>query len=240
MARTLSSLVTTLKDTNEARTAHLWKIVTADSTTFRFTDLPESYTFGGATWLPYLLWDSAVRYSRGLEVDGGVVRLSNIDLILAQNLRDTDFEGATATLEKFFLDAEEAVTIFQGRVLRAEVTDQAAEFRLGGDLDPTGRQFPKRNYSALCPWRFKGAECGYQDGVDPNDPGTGQPYEVCPKDFDACTDRGRTHRFGGFVHVTREVTEAVEGTGAVPPTVQTPQLPPGSVPDWARYGFDLP
>ena len=240
MPRTLSALVTTLKNTNEARTAHLLKIVTADSTTFRFTDLPESYTFAGATWLPYLLWDSAVRYSRGLEVDGGVVRLSNIDLTLAQNLRDTDFKGAAAPLEKFFRDAEEAVTISEGRVLRAEVTEQAAEFRVGGDLDPTARQFPKRNYSALCPWRFKGPECGYQDGVDPNDPGTGQPFEACPKDFSACTSRGRTHRFGGFVHVTREVTEAVEGTGAVPPTFQPPHILPGSANDWARWGFDLP
>ena len=239
MARTLSSLVTTLKDSNEARTAHLLKIVTADNTTFRFTDLPESYSFQGAVWLSYLLWDSAVRYARGLEADGGNVRLSNIDRTLAQNLRDTDFEGGTATLQKFFLDAEEAVTIFEGRILAAEITEEAAEFRLSGELDPTALQFPKRNYSALCPWRFKGPECGYQDGVDPNDPGTGQPFQTCPKDFAACTARGRTHRFGGFVHVTREVTEAVEGTGTVPPTL-APALPPGSPGDWSRYGFDLP
>lgn len=236
MARTLSSLVTTLKNANQARTAHLLKIV-GGAQTFRFTDLPESYTFEGATWLPYLLWDSAVRYTRGLEVDGGIVRLSNIDRTLAQNIRDTDFEGATAQLRKFFLDAEEAVVIFEGRIYQAEITENAAEFRLGIEFEPTAFEFPKRDYNALCPWKFKGAECGYQDGVDPNDPGTGQPFQTCPKDFAACTARGRTHRFGGFIHVTREVTEVIQGA----PAGEAPAGGQGEAPgDWSRSGLELP
>ncbi len=236
MARTLSTLVATLKNTNRARAAHLLKIV-AGATTFRFTDLPESYSFGGFTWLPYLLWDGQARYTRGLEMDGGLVRLSNIDRTLAQDLRDTDFEGAIALLQVLFLDAEEAVTLFDGRIFASELTESAAEFRLGSELDPTAFSFPKRDYSALCAWRFKGAECGYVDGVDPNDPGTGLPFVICPKDTTACAARGRTHRFGGFVHVTRDVTEAIQGTPAGEAPHGSRDDSPG---DWAGSGLELP
>lgn len=237
MARSLSTLVTTLKNTNQGRTAHLLKIV-AGATTFRFTDLPESYSFESATWLPYLLWDAAVRYTRGLEMDGGVVRLSNIDRTLAQNLRDTDFEGATAQLRKFFLEANEAVVIFEGRIFQSEVTENAAEFRLGSEFDPTAMQFPKRDYAALCPWLFpgvdggfKGDECGY---ISPPDPG---PFTTCPKDFSACTARGRTHRFGGFVHITREVSEVIQDAPAGAYPGGGHDTAPG---DWGRTGLELP
>lgn len=226
MPRSLSALITTLKNTNAARVAHLLKIV-AGVTTLRFTDLPESFTFDGGTWLPYLLWDGAIRLTRGMEIDGGAVRLSNIDLTIAQNIRDTDFEGAIATLSAFYLEANEAHPMFEGRITSALVVEASAEFKLAGFLEPTAISLPRRFIDPLCQWRFKSTECGYVGAET-----------VCNKTFADCTTRAQTHRFSGFVHITQALTDSVEPPTGVP---GGGTLGSGGGPgDWAKDGIVIP
>jgi phage-related protein len=101
--------------------------------------------------------------------------------------------------------------LFQGRISEIDVNEQDATLQLAGELDPSSAQIPQRKYSALCVWDFKDANCGYVDGVDPDDPATGQPFTVCPKDLPSCMARGRQQRFPGFLTITRDLTEAIEG-----------------------------
>jgi hypothetical protein len=125
-------------------------------------------------------------------------------------------QGQEATLERLFLQAGETVVLFKGRISEVEVDEQNATLTLKGDLDPTAAQVPARKYSALCVWDFKDGNCGYADGADPNDPGTGLPFVTCSKDLDSCKARGRSQRFPGFLTITRELTEAIEGNSPDP------------------------
>jgi len=125
-------------------------------------------------------------------------------------------QGVEATLQRLFLPANEAVILLRGRVGEVQLNERDATLTLEGDLDPTAAQIPQRKYSALCVWNFKDSRCGYTDGVDPDNPATGQPFTVCPKDLLSCQARGRQQRFPGFLTITRDLTEAVEGNAPDP------------------------
>ena len=220
MARALSAAITALKNTNVARTAHLFRIVPASGPTYYFTDLPDSFVFSAITWLPYLLWDGSVRYTRGLDVDGGTVRLSNVDLTLAKNIRDTDFEGAVATLWKYFIEADGFFILFEGRITSAMVSENSAEFSLVGFLDLTTTSLPKRDYSATCPWRYKGAECQAT-----------APEATCEKTFAACTTRVNTRSQKKCMLLIRPSERLAAFSSSRPGSDSAPP-PPG--PRWVR------
>jgi hypothetical protein len=141
------------------------------------------------------------------------LKLQNITLEAARLLKDqgSAIQGQEATLERLFLPAGETVVLFKGRISEIEIDERTATVTLAGDIDPTAAQVPTRRYSALCVWDFKGSNCGYTDGADPNDPATGEPFAGCPKDFGSCVARGRSQRFPGFLTITRELTQAIEG-----------------------------
>jgi len=147
------------------------------------------------------------------------VQLQNISLATAALLKSEGaaLQGQEATLERLYLAAGEALLIFRGRISEIALSDTAATLQLAGELDPTATQIPRRQYSALCAWDFQDSNCGYVPNVDPLDPQTSQPFTFCPKDFFSCQARGRQHRFPGFLHLTRELTESVEGAAPVLP-----------------------
>ncbi|MBI4459493.1 MAG: DUF2163 domain-containing protein [Acidobacteria bacterium] len=210
MARTLSSAIQALIAENRSHVCHLLSF-TVGETTYRFAE--DRIEFQGETWLPHLALRSPIRYTQKLAVEPVLAELQNITLETAAMLKaeQSDLQGAEAVLQRLFLKAGEAVILLVGRIGQVEVDERKAVLTLAGDLDPTAAQVPSRKYSSLCVWDFKDAKCGYEDGADPNDPATGQPFASCPKDFLSCQARGRQHRFPGFLHVTRDLTEAIEG-----------------------------
>jgi len=211
VARTLSATITGLIAQDTQRICHLLTF-TVGATTYRFTD-GDAINHLGNAYLSHLVFETGPRYSEKLRNEPVTVKLQNIDLATANTLRieGTGLQGQEATLERLFLAARETVVLFKGRISEMEVNDRDATLTLSGELDPTGSQVPKRKYSPLCMWDFKDVNCGYVDGVDPNDPGTGQPYAVCGKTFPECQVRSREERFPGFLHITRDLTLAIEG-----------------------------
>lgn len=231
MARTLSSAIQTLIAQDTSSVAHLLRF-TVGATTYRFAE--DQIEFQGNTYLPRLILPAAARYSHKLRMEPVTVELENITLETAAVLKaeKSAMQGMEATLQRLFLKANEAVILFIGQVGRMEIDERRATLTLVGDLDPTASQVPKRKYSSLCVWDFKDANCGYVNGVDPDDPATGQPFTICPKDFASCVARSREERFPGFIHVTRDLTEAVEG--------QEPDLEDGrALGDWDFWDEDL-
>ena len=208
--RTLSSAIQALIQHNTQRVCHLLTF-TVGATTYRFAE--DRITHIGNLYQPHLILDAGPKYSEQLQLHPVTVRLQNITLETARMLKDegTGVQGQEATLERLFLQAGETVILFRGRISEISVDEQEAVLTLSGELDPTSAQIPRRKYSALCVWEFKDASCGYSDGVDPIDPATSLPYTVCPKDLASCQARGRQHRFPGFLTITRELTESVEG-----------------------------
>ena len=210
MPRTLSANIQAALAGGKHQVCHLLSF-TVFGTNYYFAE--DQVTFLGNTYLPHLMLDSGIRLTEQLRVEPVTARLQNIDLQTAQtlDLERSDLQGVEATVERLYLAANEAVILFRGRIGEIQMDERTAMLTLEGDLDPTATEIPRRKYSNLCVWDFKDVNCGYVDGVDPDDPQTGQPFLVCPKDFLSCGARGREHRFPGFLHITRDLTEAIEG-----------------------------
>ena len=208
--RTLSANLQTLLAQNASSTVHLLSFAVG-ATAYRFAE--DQVFHQGNLYLPRLTLLSPVRLSNRLAVEPVTVALENITLQTAALLRAEQdaLQGAEAALSRLFLQASEALTLFVGRIGEIQIDEQRATLTLQGELDPTATQVPRRKYSSLCVWDFKDANCGYTDGVDPDDPATGQPFVTCPKDFLSCVARSREERFPGFLHITRDLTESVEG-----------------------------
>lgn len=82
-------------------------------------------------------------------------------------------------------------------------SQESVEFELSSPTDLNGIQFPRRQViQNACPWRYRGAECGYSDNryFDKNDNPTSDPNsDSCSKRFEACKLRfPDTQPFGGF------------------------------------------
>jgi len=215
MPRTLSANIQAALAGGKHQVCHLLSF-TVFGTSYYFAE--DQVTFQGNSYAPHLILDSAIRLTQQLQLEPVRVRLQNIDLQTAEMLEteQSDVQGVEATVQRLFLVVNEAVILFRGRIGEIQLTERAALLTLEGDLDPTASEIPRRKYSNLCVWDFKDSNCGYVNGVDPNDPQTGQPFLVCPKDFSSCRARGREHRFPGFLHITRDLTEAVEGQSKTP------------------------
>ena len=107
---------------------------------------------------------------------------------------------------------------FDGRVASCRIERRHAELVLISGLDPTARRIPERVYSQQCTWKFKSAECGY----------TGTEFTLCNKTLTDCTARAQTHRFNGFIHLTRELTEQIP-----------PVPPPAPVDPTGQFGDEM-
>lgn len=210
MSRTLPASIEALLEQGAHHACHLLTFAVG-AMTFRFAE--DHITHLGNLYLPHLRLEAGPKYSEQLQLYPVTVRLQNITLETAQWLREegASLQGQEATLERLFLEAGETVILFRGRISEMEVGEREATLRLAGELDPSAPRIPRRKYSALCVWDFKDDNCGYRDGLDPDDPATGQPFLHCPKDLESCKGRGRAHRFPGFLTITRELTESIEG-----------------------------
>ena len=207
MARTLSSTLQAVVATNAAATALLLDLTVAGTPHYIAT---RGLTFGGNAYVPELSAGSGnIRSLRSLQIDTAVVEWQNVDLTVSELIKSQLIQGSTAVLKRLYLPANEALTIFDGLVTDAQIEDRAASpvatLRLATKLDPTAVRLPARAYSQLCPWKFKSPECGHVG-----------PLQVCNKTFADCTTRAQTHRYGGFIQITRAVEESVPPPPPVP------------------------
>ncbi len=133
------------------------------------------------------MFDSPVRLSEKLQLDPVSLKVLNVDQAFAAilKLEQPDVQGATATLYRYFLTADEAVILFLGPVTAIPVDEDDVTMVLGGDLDPTASTVPKRKYLSV----------SSEDG----------------RTFDEWDGDGNKELFDGFLTITRELTEAVEG-----------------------------
>ena len=213
MARSLSAALTAVKNTNQAHT-HLLLDLLAGAQLLYFADM--TLTFGGNAYLPRLTFEDSLTQHRSLQLDRATVVVENGSLYFTELMKTVTLDGATATLRRLYSEADEAVTIFGGSIASVRIERRRAELVMTSGLDPSARRIPERVYSQLCTWKFKSTECGY----------TGSEFTVCNKSFADCTARAQTHRFNGFIHLTRDLSEQVP-----PPPQPEPADPSGEFGD---------
>ena len=191
--------------------------------------------WNGNSYKPWLVVDQAIQRFRSLQVDAATVKLQNADGQLEALIFAEKFEGASVRVLDILtaLNPVDAMELIRGVMTDRSSNQQSSEWQIVPIWDPGTVESPRRVYSRTCTFRFKGAECGYVDGVDPDDPGTGLPFVVCPKDFAACQARGRAHRYPGFIHITRELQQVF------PPRIATEDSTGHEDNPWARRFFEV-
>lgn len=198
MARTLHSAITEAVAGNEATTALLldWDL-TGDPQRWATRRL----TWGGESYEPRLDESGQVSLRRSLALDTASVRVENLTIEVSALLRSQFAQGTPATLRRLYLEADQALDLFVGRVAAIEVDEASREatFEIAGGLDPTQRQVPTHEYSERCRWKFKSPECGF----------VGETFDVCAKTLADCDERARRDSFGGFVHLDRALRESL-------------------------------
>lgn len=84
----------------------------------------------------------------------------------------------------------------------ANENPQLVEFELTSKLDLTNLALPRRQVLEHCPWKYRGAECGYKGSAyfDLNDNPTSAANDQCAKRYTSCTRRFTSGAipFGGF------------------------------------------
>ena len=84
----------------------------------------------------------------------------------------------------------------------ANENPQLVEFELTSKLDLTNLALPRRQVLEHCPWKYRGAECGYKGSAyfDLNDNPTSAANDQCAKRYNSCTKRFPSGAipFGGF------------------------------------------
>lgn len=79
---------------------------------------------------------------------------------------------------------------------------ELVEFELTSKLDLTNLGLPRRQVLEVCPWQYRGSECGYKGTAyfDLNDKSTTQANDQCAKRYSSCAKRFKEGLlpFGGF------------------------------------------
>ena len=107
--------------------------------------------------------------------------LSEFDLRMSRVVIKRTFDGLDLDVEG------NVVTIFEGVIDEYQLTKDYCKVVCKETLLNWDMTFPKRNYSTVCGFEFKGAACGY-DG----------PETFCDKSQETCTYYSNSNNFGGF------------------------------------------
>lgn len=132
-------------------------------------------------------------------MDGAVervsLRLDNTNLTMSGYVASYTFPGRVCTIKRIFGDllgsASYAMTVFAGVMGAPLVNERYLEVMVISPMARMSRQ-GGRLYQNLCPWEYKGTECG--------DGGTS-----CNKTLAGCIANDNVQRFGGFVYIPNRV-----------------------------------
>ena len=171
--------------------------ITTDVATHYFAE--EETDYAGNHYLPGLIVPEAIHRYRSLQADSASIALANT-LALEALLFAEKWDGAAVRILDYFTALGEGLTdaceLIRGLLNNREANQQLISWTIIPAWDAQQIQAPARDFSRTCSWRFNypagtDLRCGY--------PGSG--YTSCDKTFAACTARGQTHRFNGFLQV---------------------------------------
>src|SRR3990172_1379520 len=188
MSRTLTAgIAGAILDTKLQRAIHLLTF-TIGAGTYRFAE--DEVRYAGQLYTARLVMKDSIRHTQRPQLEPVTVKLQNIDKATADILQTegVDVQGVEATISRLYLPVNEALILVIAEITAIEVNEREATLTLSGDLDPTASMVPKRKYSPL----------------DSTDGKTFAEWAATP------------HLFDGFLHISRDLTMAVEGQGETP------------------------
>lgn len=126
---------------------------------------------------------------RDLSVDRATVTLANTDRMLSAILLANNERGKTVNIYLAGIDDDGTLIgsghAFRGMLSTYTIRDDVVELNLVTEMIMWKKRSARRA-GALCPWPFKGTECGYSGGES-----------WCDQTYDRCSTLVNTANFGG-------------------------------------------
>ena len=170
----------------------------------------EETDWAGNHYLPGLVVDQAIQYYRSQQADAGSLKLQNVDGSLETLLASERWQGGRVRMLEYFTALPEGQTgcceLIRGLLGPREADENFASWSIIPGWDPQAIAAPARVFSRPCTWRFKSNQCGYSGGLT-----------TCPHTYAACTTRGQTHRFNGFLQVNSTLEKVYPAPPPAPP-----------------------
>lgn len=152
-------------------------------------------TSGGSTYTGWGISFGAITSQISGGVDRVSVRLDNTNLTMSGYAASYDFPGRILTIKRVFGNllgsASYAMTVFAGTMAAPVINERFVEIMCLSPMARLNKQ-AGRLYQNLCPWEYKGTECG--DGGS-----------SCNKTLAGCIANDNVQRFGGFVYIPSRV-----------------------------------
>lgn len=152
----------------------------------------ENVIFNGTEYTAFPFDIEPTKYSSKGEIPSVNLKVSNITRVIQEDLER--FNGGVGSTVKVIvvnvanLEANYADLEMEFDVTACSTDAQWVVFTLGAP-NPLRQRFPlERHLPAHCPWRFKGAECGYNGEL-----------ATCHRTYEDCIERGMQANFGGFM-----------------------------------------
>jgi phage-related protein len=150
---------------------------------------------GGHTYNGWGITFGAIKASINGDVERVSVRFDNTNLTMSGLVNSLSFPGKTLTIKKVFGNllgsSAYAMTVFVGLMGAPVVNERFVEVMAVSPMARLNKQ-AGRLYQNLCPWEYKGTECG--------DGGTS-----CNKTISGCIGNANIQRFGGFVYIPNRI-----------------------------------
>jgi len=165
-------------------------LVKIDNTYF-YTDCDQPITYDSNTYNPAPLQVDGFRSSSDLPLDGGSIKIGNVDLVFSSLVLNGSLANKNVFVYEVYLDSSfevvDAELLFEGRIEGQSLTEKWAALTCTPFRYKWGSMTPRRRIVRQCGWMFKSGRCSYS-GVD----------TLCNKTWEDCTSKSNTARFGGF------------------------------------------
>lgn len=167
-----------------------WLVVLGTSTdTYQyFTDLDIDIVIDGDRYLSIPIAIAPVNYSVGMSVNKMRVEFENVSLEMSATLLNNTITGQPAIIYGGVMVSDLPVVevLFRGLSSDWSLNEKKAEITIVDEFVYWNKR-SLRKPDVLCPWEFKGTECGYSGSVG-----------SCNKTYYRCNGLSNSDSFGGF------------------------------------------
>ncbi len=160
--------------------------------TYCYTDCDVSIMYNGDTYMPLPLQLQDFQSSADMALEGGNIRLGNVDLVVSSLILNNLLKNKNVTIYEAFFDSNNTIidvdTIFVGRIEGQTIDDEYwATIYVSAYRYNQKTYIPNRRINRTCGWMFKDADCNYSGSET-----------WCSKTWQRCVELNNNARFGGF------------------------------------------
>lgn len=191
--REINSTFATEKNKASNKPIYLYTVYNYDglNNDLHYAEWTEDITYDSILYTRFPITHDFVGDNSQGTIDSIKISVSNISRLIQAYLELYDFRGKKVGIKIVWANQLADTDAYMEDFFYVDTitaTEDVAEFTLSSKFDILDLTLPSRRYSRnYCSWKFRGTECGYDNGES-----------SCNKTFQRCGELGNKLRFGGF------------------------------------------